>query len=661
MKRGAGGVWRARLDGEGPGCLYGFRADAPFRPRDGLAVHPAKLLLDPWARAVTGEPIADPSLFGHPPDGRPDLDLDGRDSAAAMPKCVVVAPSEPGDRPPRPRTPWRDTVVYEVHVKGATMRHPDVPEAWRGTYRGLASEPMLDHLRTLGVTAVELMPVHQGAPEAHLLVRGQRNYWNYAPIAFFAPTAAYAVDPLGGQVEEFRSMVDAFHAAGLEVLVDVVYNHTAEGGADGPTYAFKGLDPRAWYRRDATRTGRFVDWTGTGNTLDVRQPLVRRLIVESLRYWVEVLGVDGFRCDLAVSLGRDGDDDAFDPRGELFETLRADPVLADVKWIAEPWDLGPGGYRLGGFGEPWREWNDRFRDTARRFWRGEAGGAVTAELATRLAGSQDRFADRGPLASLNYVVSHDGFTLRDLVSYEHRHNQANGEGNRDGTRNNLSRNWGVEGPSDEPEILRRRDRARRNLLTTLLLAQGVPMLAHGDEIGRTQNGNNNPYNQDNALAWTDWSSPDTPFLDFVRRLLAIRRRFPALRREHFLVGRRQDSGNGAPIPDADVLWLGTDGGELDAEDWQRPDHRAFAMALLPHPDETPDGLLLLINGADHAVDFVLPPIVAIGRSTLLLDTARPSVDEATVEGLASWTLDARSMVLLAFQPVVAMRPGVSRP
>ena len=652
MSRDSGGIWQARVDGEGPGALYGYRIAGPFAPRDGHFFNPAKLLLDPWARAVTGEPTGDESVFGQPPGGRPDLDLDGRDSAAAMPKCVVVAPLDEIDRPAPPRTAWRDTVIYEVHVKGATRLHPEVPEAWRGTYRGLASEPMLAHLLDLGVTAVELMPVHQGAPEAHLITQGRRNYWNYAPIACFAPTAAYAIDPLGGQVREFRDMVDAFHAAGLEVLIDVVYNHTAEGGVDGPVYAWRGIDHRAVYRADPAWPGRLIDFTGTGNTLDARQPLVQRLIVESLRYWVEVLGVDGFRFDLAVAMAREGDRDAFNPRARLFETLRADPVLADVKWIAEPWDLGPGGYRLGGFPEPWREWNDRFRDTARRFWRGEAGGAVTAELATRLAGSQDLFPSRGPLASLNYVVSHDGFTLRDLVSYSQRHNLANGENNRDGTRNNLSCNWGAEGPSDDPQIVRRRDLARRNLLTTLLVSQGVPMLAHGDEIGRTQHGNNNPYNQDNELTWTDWSAPDRELQAFVRRLIAVRRRFPALRREHFLVGRRQNARPDESIPDADVLWLAPDARELGAEDWHSGELRALAMVLTPHPDTAPQGLLLLINGDRRRITFRLPPIVAVGRATLLVDTARANAEETTFENLETWTVAAGSQVLLAVHPVV---------
>ncbi|MEM8929535.1 MAG: glycogen debranching protein GlgX [Acidobacteriota bacterium] len=658
LRREGGGIWHARVDDVTPGTLYAYRVDGPFAPRDGHHFNPAKLVLDPWARAVTGEPVADPALLGCPPHGRPDLDLDGHDTAAFMPKCVVLAPHDETPRPTRPRVAWRDTVLYETHVRGATRLHPDVPEAWRGTYRGLASEPMLDHFRRLGVTTIELMPVHQGAPERHLLIQGRRNYWNYAPIAFFAPCAAYAVDPRsGGQVDEFRAMVDAFHAAGLEIVVDVVYNHTAEGDVGGPVYAFRGIDHRTYYRHDPRWPSQTVDFTGTGNTLDVRQPLVRRLIVESLRYWVDVLGVDGFRFDLAVTVGRDGAGGSFRPHAELFERIRTDPVLADVKWIAEPWDLGPGGYRVGGFAPPWREWNDRFRDTARRFWRGDAGGAVTAELATRLAGSQDLFEDRGPLASINYVISHDGFTLHDWVRYEHRRNLANGEANRDGTAHNLSRNWGAEGPSDDPEIGRRRDLARRNLLTSLVLAQGVPMLAHGDEIGRTQDGNNNPYNQDNELAWTDWSAPDDVFFDFVRRLLVLRRRFPLLRREQFLIGRRQAARRDEPIPDADVLWLGTDGRELDADDWQRADHRAFAMALLPHPDEPGEGLLLLINGSDHRLRFTLPPIVAVGRSTLLLDTAHPHAAETTSEGLADWSLDALSQALFAFRPVVGVRDG----
>ncbi|MEM8998483.1 MAG: alpha-amylase family glycosyl hydrolase, partial [Acidobacteriota bacterium] len=468
-----------------------------------------------------------------------------------------------------------------------------VAPAERGRYLGLCSEPMLEHFRALGVTSIELLPIHQAAPEAHLLAQGKRNYWGYSPVSFFAPSAAYASSGRGEQVTEFREMVRRLHRAGFEVLLDVVYNHTAEGGVDGTIYGPKGFDARAYYR---WRDGRFEDTTGTGNTLDIRSPAVLEMVLASLRDAVGRFGVDGFRFDLAPAVGRDPE--AFSGAARLFEAIASDPLLAPRKWIAEPWDLGPGGYQLGAFPAPWREWNDKFRDTTRRFWRGEASGPVCAELATRLSGSQDVFATRSPTASINYVIAHDGFTLTDLVSYERKQNAANGEDNRDGRDDNLSRNWGVEGSTEDPGVLARRARARRAISATLLLAQGVPMIAHGDEIGRTQGGNNNAYCQDNEIAWVDWDAVDPALFDFMAAALALRRRYPQLRRRHFLSGD-------------DVRWLGADGRPLAAEDWRRPDLTAFAAHLLGAADG-PD-LLLLINGGDADVRFQAPSGVWVRR------------------------------------------------
>ncbi|MEM1178951.1 MAG: glycogen debranching protein GlgX [Acidobacteriota bacterium] len=575
------GVWTRRVEGVGAGALYGYRVNGPWNPAEGHFHHPSKLLIDPWALAVSGEPRPDAALFAFGSDG---ARLAG-DSAGAMPKAVVVEPPAPVSDAERPQIPWSDTVIYEAHVEGLTRRHPDVAPAHQGRYLGLCSEPMLDHFRRLGVTSVELLPIHQAAPEAHLIAQGKRNYWGYAPVSFFAPTAAYASGSRGEQVAEFRTMVDRLHAAGLEVLLDVVFNHTAEGGADGTVYGPKGFDARGYYR---WRDGRFEDFTGTGNTLDIRSPVVFHMVLASLRYAVGVLGVDGFRFDLAPTVGRDPE--AFRGTARLFKAIAADPLLAPRKWIAEPWDLGPDGYQLGAFPAPFREWNDKFRDTVRRFWRGEASGPLCAELATRFAGSQDVFPERSPTAGVNYVTAHDGFTLTDLVSYHRKRNHANGEDNRDGRDENLSRNWGVEGPTDDPEVLARRARARRSLMATLLLAQGVPMIAHGDELGRTQGGNNNVYCQDNDIAWVDWHALDPTLFDFMAQVLELRRRCSQLRRERFLTTD-------------DVRWIGADGRRLGSDDWRRPELRAFAAHL--EGDAGPE-ILVVWNGGDSAVPWRLP-------------------------------------------------------
>jgi glycogen operon protein len=602
-----GDRWHVEIEGAGPGQLYGYRVHGPYAPEQGHRFDPAKLLLDPCARALSGS-------VGW--------------SDGAGPKSVVVDPAfDWGDDRP-PRTPWDRTVIYECHVKGMTMLHPEVPAPLRGTYLGLCSEPILRHLGSLGVTAVELLPVHQQASEPRLADLGLTNYWGYSPIGYFAPDVRFAAGGPGGVVGEFKTMVRRFHAAGLEVILDVVYNHTAEGGRSGPTLAFRGLDNLAYYRMDAAQPERYVDFTGCGNTLDVRRGPGLDLVLDSLRYWVVEMHVDGFRFDIAPVLGRG--DLAFDPGAPFFGAIRRDPVLADVKLIAEPWDLGPNGYQVGAFPPGWAEWNGKFRDGVRRFWRGDTG--TVGELASRLAGSSDLYqaGDRGPLASVNFVTCHDGFTLHDLVSYEHKHNEANGEDNRDGTDHNLSRNWGVEGPALSTQTARVRERVKRSLVATLAFSQGVPMLSHGDELGRSQHGNNNAYCHDSPLTWVHWD-PDPAgqaMLEFTRRVLAIRAATPALRRRDFFPSE--------PAAARGLTWLRADGTPMIAEDWSLDSNHLLGMLY-----EGDDPLLLVVNGGGRSRAFVLPG----GPSRawrVLLDTACEG-ERAAESGL---TLAPHSLVLL---------------
>ncbi len=609
LRRTAGEVWQTELEDVGPGQLYGYQVAGPHRPNSGHRFNASKLLVDPWARAITGEPAAEAALFGFLPVGWPserwpehscELSFNGHDSAAFMPKCVVVEDTFDwrGDRPPR--TAWGDMVIYECHVKGMTRRHPEIEERLRGTYLGLAQPPVLEHWRRLGVTAVELMPVHQIAREHHLMIRGLPNYWGYSSLGYFAPHAGYATASRGEQVVEFKEMVRRLHRAGIEVILDVVYNHTAEGGRLGPTLSLRGIDNRGYYRLPRRDPRCYVDNTGCGNTLACAQPIVRELILDSLRYWVAEMHVDGFRFDLAPVLARGEGTGAFDPGAVLLEEISEDPVLCGVKLIAEPWDAGPGGYQPGKFPPSWAEWNDRYRDAVRRFWRGD-GDAV--DLARRLAGSPDVFA--APRGSVNYVTCHDGFTLRDLTSHEHKHNQANAEGNHDGDNHNLSRNWGEEGPSASRSIRAARQRARRNFLATLLLSRGVPMLLGGDELGRSQQGNNNAYCQDNEISWVDWTQTevDNDFHDFVRWLLALRREHPSLRRTEPSDDLRFWLPHGEEIG-ADGAPDGAPGGEK-------------ALAMLAPADDGGD-LLLLLNGSDREVVFELPAVG--GGWSELLDT-----------------------------------------
>jgi glycogen operon protein len=567
-------VWHGYLPEIGPGQLYGYRVHGPYAPEEGHRFNPAKLLLDPYAKLIAGRFRWSDALMGYRVgSGRKDLSQDRRDSAHAMPKAVVAdtAFAWGDDRPLE--IPWRDTVIYEAHPRGLTMRHPDVPIGHRGLFSGLATPPMLDHLTRLGITAIELLPVHAFLDEPHLTDLGLANYWGYNSIGFFAPEPKY----LGaGGLLEFQSMVRRFHHAGIEVILDVVYNHTAEGSELGPTLSFRGVDNASYYRLQPDEPRYYINDTGCGNTLNTTHPRVVQLIIDSLRYWVEAMHVDGFRFDLATILGRETY--GYDPHGGFFDALRQDPVLRRVKLIAEPWDVGPGGYQLGNFPPGFAEWNDRFRDGVRRFWRGDE--STLPDLARSLLGSADLFerGGRRPYASVNFVTAHDGFTLADLVSYDQKHNEANGEDNQDGHDGNHSWNHGVEGPTDDPKILDLRARQRRNLIATLLLSQGTPMLLAGDEVLNGQNGNNNAYCQDNEIGWIDWPEAETDrqaASAFTERLIAYRAAHPVLRRTHFLHGREL-SPDGAK----DVIWVDPDGREKTEEDWANAWERAVGMVLV---------------------------------------------------------------------------------
>ena len=599
-----------------PGTRYGFRVHGPWDPERGLRWNPAKLLIDPYARALTGSLRLDPALADHAPDGSAST----LDSAGVVPHSVVVDSTFDWGDDQAPRTPWPDTVIYEAHVRGLTVRHPDVPEAMRGTYAGLGHESVIAHLSDLGVTAVELLPVHHFVSEPRLLELGLSNYWGYNSIGYFAPHAHYSSrGTLGGQVDDFKAMVRALHQAGIEVILDVVYNHTAEGGPDGPTLSFRGIDNPGYYRLG--EGGRYVDYTGCGNTLDISQPHVLQLVMDSLRYWVTDMHVDGFRFDLASALARSFHD--VDMLGSFMTAIAQDPILRTVKLIAEPWDVGPGGYQVGSFPVLWAEWNDKYRDGLRSYWRGT--GSVS-ELARRLSGSADLYADNNkhPQSSINFVTAHDGFTLRDLVSFEHKHNLANGEDNRDGTDHNLSANYGQEGPTDDPGIEATRLRQMRNFMTTLLLSTGVPMICAGDEMGRTQAGNNNAYCQDNETSWVDWSL--LPWQEdlraFVAQVVRLRREHPVFRRHSFFTGDRiSEHGH------KDVLWLTTHGVEMTEPEWHDPSLHAIGMWLsgMAHADDprrpwTDSSYVLLLNAGTESVTFSLPgPPVATGYS-LVIDT-----------------------------------------
>jgi isoamylase len=648
-------VWHGYVPGLKPGQLYGFRVDGPYEPERGLRFNPAKLVLDPYARAVAGKVDWAQPVFGYPLGGEgEDLAKDERDDAAGIPKGVVVDAEFDWDGDRAPRTPWHRTVIYEAHVKGLTALHPDVPEKLRGTYAGVAHPAVVEHLKALGVTALELLPVHDFVDDSYLLEKGLSNYWGYNTLNFFSPDARYSGSgDRGGQVRELKQMVKALHAAGIEVILDVVYNHTAEGNHLGPTLSFKGIDNPTYYRLVDDQPRFYMDYTGTGNSLNARHPQVVKLVNDSLRYWVQEMHVDGFRFDLASTLARE--DHHVDRLSSFFDTIHQDPVLSEVKLIAEPWDIGEGGYQVGNFPVLWTEWNGRYRDAVRSYWRGDPG--TVSELASRLTGSSDLYGDDGrkPYSSINFITAHDGFTLHDLVSYEHKHNEANGEENRDGHDHNLSMSFGAEGPTDDPAILDARERQKRNLLATLLLSQGVPMLTGGDEMGRTQNGNNNAYCQDNELSWLHWDLDERAqdLLAFARRVARVRREHPTFRRRKFLRGRHI---RGSELED--VVWLRPDGREMEDADWDTPFARALGMllagdALMEWNDEGErvydDTFLLLFNAGEGAIPFTLPQTPTPARWQVLLDTARPDAEQDEERGFdsgASVDLGERAVMVL---------------
>ncbi len=648
-----GSIFHGYLTDVGPGSRYGIRVEGPWDPRRGLWCNSAKLLIDPYARAIDGAVSWDRAMYGFT-----FQDLDQRephDSGPFAPRCLVVDDhfDWQGDEPPL--VPWHEMVIYETHVKNLTWRHPGVPDSLRGTFLGVASDPIVEHLVSLGVTTVELMPVFEFVHDHTLVSHGRRNLWGYQPIGWFAPHHEYAAGGTpGSQVPEFKEMVRRLHAAGLEVILDAVYNHTGESHHLGPQLSLRGIDNPAYYRLSDDDRRHYVDFTGTGNTINTDHPVVLRTIADSLRHWVNEFHVDGFRLDLAATLARSGLQ--FEPMAPFFQIVNQDPVLNQVKMVAEPWDVGPGGYRLGSFPATWGEWNDRYRDGVRDFWRGTPG--VLGELASRVTASADVFASagrRGPTSSVNYVTSHDGFTLTDLVSYNHKHNQLNGEGNRDGSDNNRAWNTGVEGPTDDPAIIELRTRRRRSLLATLLLSQGVPMLLGGDELGRTQRGNNNAYSQDSELSWYDWDSVDETFLDFVRRLVALRRRHAVLRRRTWLGGV---VAAGQLIED--IIWFAPNGKDMTPADWSAGYARAIAFflnggELRPLDPEGPspsrDSFLVMLNAGDDPLDFVVP--AGLGEGSWL-----PEIDTAEAGPPDTGPVDADDIVTVAsFATVVLRRPS----
>jgi isoamylase len=643
-------VWHCYLPEARPGLLYGYRVHGPYEPTKGFRFNRNKLLLDPYAKQIQNGLKWHDSHFGYRVGHRnQDLSFDRRDSAPGMLKAVVVDPAFTWGADRLPHNPWHRTIIYEVHVKGFTVRHPEVPAGLRGTYAALATAPVIDHLTQLGVTAVELMPVHTFVDDRHLIERGLRNYWGYNSIGFFAPEPRYCATH---SINDFKTMVKTLHSAGIEVILDVVYNHTAEGNHLGPTLSFRGIDNPAYYRLAPDDPRYYMDYTGTGNTLNMRHPRVLQLIMDSLRYWVLEMHVDGFRFDLAATLARELHE--VDRLGAFLDIIHQDPILSQVKLIAEPWDLGEGGYQVGKFPVGWAEWNDKYRDVVRSYWKGDGG--LIGELAYRITGSSDLYARSGrkPYASINFVTAHDGFTLHDLVSYNSKHNEANGEENRDGTDNNRSWNCGAEGPTDDPEVNRLRARQKRNFMATTLLSQGVPMLLAGDEIGRTQAGNNNAYCQDNEISWVDWTPEhmDRDTFDFVRQLIALHKEHPVFRRRKFFQGRKI---KGAEIKD--IVWLRPDGEEMTDEEWDQDFARCLGVALSGAAiDEVTErgqrvkdeNFLLLMNAHFEEIHFTLP-VPPLGAGWIaLIDTSCQISGDANrfFVGRSSYPLQARSLALL---------------
>lgn len=648
-------VWHTYVPNIQPGQRYGYRVHGPYDPANGLRFNPAKLLLDPYAKAVEGAVTWGQPVYGYTfgdPDSRND-----EDSAADMIKGVVVNPffDWAGDR--RPGTPYSETLIYEAHVRGLTERHPAIPDDMRGTYSAVAHPAIIEHLTKLGVTAIELMPVHQFVDDAVLQDKGLSNYWGYNSISYFAPHNRYAATgDRGQQVQEFKGMVRALHAAGIEVILDVVYNHTVEGNHLGPTLSMRGIDNAAYYKLDDDKRY-YTDYTGTGNSLNVRNPHSLQLIMDSLRYWVLEMHVDGFRFDLASALAREFYD--VDRLSTFFELVQQDPVVSQVKLIAEPWDVGPGGYQVGNFPPQWTEWNGKYRDTVRDFWRGEP--QALGEFASRLTGSSDLYEHSGrrPVASVNFVTAHDGFTLRDLVSYNEKHNEANGEDGRDGADDNRSDNFGVEGPTGDPAVLTMRARQQRNFIATLMLSQGVPMLLHGDELGRTQQGNNNGYAQDNEITWIDWDAADRPLLEFTAAMSRLRRDHPTFRRRRFFEGRpvRRDVG----VPIQDIAWLRPDGTLMQPDDWESGFGRAVGVFLngqgIREKDRRGEPIrdrhfIVLFNAGDDVIDFRIPVVEFSPDWEVVIDTAGERADSALIKPGDTLGLAAKSLVVLSEHPRV---------
>ena len=646
-------VWHVYLPEARPGQLYGYRVHGPFDPEAGHRFNPSKLLIDPYTKALSEVAVCAEETFAYLiNDGHDDRSLDSRNSARVVPKGVVIDQAFSWGNDQLVRTPWEQTVIYECHVKGFTTRHPDIPEQLRGTYAGLSSPPAIDYLQRLGVTAVELLPVHSFIAEKHLVDRGLTNYWGYNSIAFFVPDIRYAAFPeQGHNVNEFKTMVKTLHSAGIEVILDVVYNHTGEGNQLGPTLSFRGIDNATYYRLTPENPRYYVDYTGCGNTLNVRHPRTLQLIMDSLRYWVLEMHVDGFRFDLASALARELRD--VDRLSAFFDIIHQDPILSQIKLIAEPWDLGDGGYQVGNFPVGWAEWNGKYRDGIRRYWKGDGG--LVAEMGYRLTGSSDLYgtSGRSPHASINYVVAHDGFTLQDLVSHENKYNEANGEDNKDGSDENLSWNCGVEGSSNDPEITALRERQKRNFLATLLLSQGIPMICGGDEIGKTQRGNNNAYCQDNDLSWHDWklNRADQQLLAFTQQLIDLRRNHPVFRRRRFFQGRLI---RGSEVKD--LAWFRPDGREMTEEEWSSGFVRAIGMRLAgnainemdargePIVDDT---FLILFNAHHESLPFALPAHRTSLRWELVFDTVTAETKRRVLRmrGGEAYTLHARSLAL----------------
>jgi glycogen operon protein len=653
------GAWHLYVPDIGPGQLYGYRVYGPYLPESGLRFNPNKLLLDPYAKAIGRELKWADELFGYQlGDSNGDLSFDDRDSAPFAPLGAVIDSRFDWSGEQRPSYPAHETLIYEAHVRGMTHLHPDVPEHLRGTYAGMASEPVIQHLRKLGVTALELMPVHYFVDDRHLVDRGLRNYWGYNTLGYFAPHMSYGSNPQSPDevVREFKGMVKILHNAGIEVILDVVYNHTAEGNHVGPTLSFRGIDNLAYYRVVPGDARHYMDFTGCGNTLNMVHPHSIQLLMDSLRYWVTEMHVDGFRFDLASALARELKD--VDQLGAFFDTIYQDPTLAPVKLIAEPWDLGEGGYQVGNFPLGWMEWNGKYRDTVRKFWKGDMG--VNSEIATRLAGSADLYetTHRPPSASVNFVTAHDGFTLSDLVSYEQKHNEANGEENRDGADDNNSWNCGVEGPTDDPAIIELRERQKRNFWCSMMFAQGSPMISGGDELGRTQQGNNNAYCQDNELSWYHWSldAPKAQFLEFAQRVIQYRKNHPNFHRNAFY-----DHDPDAKHPDKNIVWFRADGKRMEGKDWEDGGWmRTLGMFMNGMAPEIRDArgqccddwdFLLLLNAHHEPVAFRISHELYHAGWKLAFDTARPTLEigKETVKRNRLVQLAGRSMVLLSHE------------